>query len=414
MAKTPDPKPGTALDEDLFPIVGWAGLSGEMIRSDTLRDMAQAGFTVNHNLPTRSDPDPVDMLDLAREAGMRMLLAHPAYHVTAGFKLTAKKRREIESVVNRMKDHPALYSYHLVDEPRYGSLKVLGKVAAFVRELDPYHPAYVNHFPPIGGFGARSVEDFYAGVFEMLDPAFLSYDHYCICVAGGEEIESSGGEPWFFPEAHIRIKPDFYAALDLARRLALSHGVPFWAFTNAVRHGYYPTPTEGHIRFQLMSALAYGALGLEYFTYAHAGAMVRPDGTTTETWDIARKVNRDIQVWAPLLRTLRSVGVYHAGPAWPMTQGPPGDVVVAEGDPVCIGHFVGADELTYLLVVSKDPCAWSLAHLRVAGAEAIYELDPRTAQWVHPYPHQPERQALTLGPGEGRLLRVGGEGKGQF
>ena len=37
-----------------------------------------------------------------------------------------------------------------------------------------------------------------------------------------------------------------------------------------------------------------------------------------------------------------------------------------------------------------------------------------TGRFVHPYPHQPERQMLELAPGEGKLLRLGGEGEQLF
>ena len=38
-------KPKTVLDEELFPIMGWPGPSGDLIRDDVMRDMAEAGFT---------------------------------------------------------------------------------------------------------------------------------------------------------------------------------------------------------------------------------------------------------------------------------------------------------------------------------------------------------------------------------
>jgi hypothetical protein len=401
----------SVLDEDVFPIVGWAGVSGDMVRPDTMCAMAEAGFTINHNIGGQGDP--VALLDVAQEAGMRMLLAHPAYHVTGAFELTPEKKREIEDVVGRVRDHPALYAYYLRDEPRYADLPVLAPVVDLVRDLDPYHVPYVNHFPPVEGFGADSVEQFYEGVFGLLKPEFLSYDHYAICVATPDERKALADEPWFFAEEGIRLKPDFYSALRLFRSMSLARVVPFWAFTNALRHGYYPTPTEGHMRFQLMSALAYGALGLQYFTYAHGAAMVRPDGSTTETWEIARRINRDIHAWAPVLRTLHSRRVYHTGPLWPGTELPPLETLAADGDPACIGQFTGPDRVTYLLVVSKNPCSWSVVHLKMRGEEAISELDPRTGEWVRPWPYNPGRQPLTLAPGEGRLLRIGGESEGR-
>ena len=402
----------TVLDDDVFPIVGWAGLSGDMITPETMRDMRKAGFTVNHgNLKGR---DPVEVLDIAHAAGMRMIVCADVLHVDDGLVVTDERRQAIESLVRRIQDHPGLYMYHLRDEPRWKTLEPLAEVAKIVRTLDRHHPCYVNHNPPIGGREAATAEELIRKACELMPPDFLSYDHYVMCVASQDELRAEAGAPWMLPEAHLRIKPDFYQCLQCFRTLSQVYRVPFWAFTNAVRHGSYPPPTEAQIRFQLMSALAYGARGLQYFTYAYDSAMVRPDGSTTETWEMARRVNADIHAMAPLLRTLEPIGVYHSGPLWPMTERPPADLLKIEGDPALVGVFRGADGLLYLLVVSKNPCAWSMLNLKPFRPEPIFEFDVRDGSWARPYPRRPENQPLTLAPGEGRLLRLGGEGQSRF
>lgn len=402
----------TVLDEAVFPIVGWAGLSGSMLRADTMGDMRRAGFTVNMGGDERRDP--LELLDIAQGAGVRLIYQHPDLHVENDLVLSPERRQRIEQIVGRIKDHPALYMYGLRDEPPLKALEPIARVAELIRGLDDYHPCYVNHHPPIGGRGAATAEELLARAIELAPPDFLSYDHYPVCIASQSELQADAGAPWLFPEGHIRVKPDFYQCLECFRGLSRAQGVPFWAFTNAVRHGFYPTPTEGHIRFQLLSALAYGARGLQYFTYAYDQAMVRPDGSTTETWEIARRVNTDILAMAPVLRGLTSIGAYHGGPAWPMTQRPPLDLLQLEGDPCLVGTFRGGDGLVYLLVVSKNPCAWSLCYLKPFEPQPIFEFDVRTGAWAKPYPRKPERQPLALAPGEGRLLRLGGEGESRF
>jgi hypothetical protein len=411
----------TVLDEELFPIVGWAGLEGEMLRPDTMRDMAEAGFTVNHG--GDDSRDPVEVLDIAHESGVRMLYKNDTFHVCDDFKLTARRKREIEKLVAKIKDHPGLYMYYLRDEPKVHALEIIGKVARFIKELDPYHLCYVNQVAPSWTQGVPTIEEFYKRLFEVMDVEFLSYDRYPIRVADQATLDAHPNDPWYFPRHKLYVRPDFYQLLDFCRRMAMARGVPFWAFTNAVRHGYHPTPTEGHMRFQLMADLAYGASGLQYFTYAHDCAMVRLDGTTTETWKIARRINRDVHAWAPVLRKLRSIGVVHTGPLWPGTQFPPdmpehmipeSDLITAEGDPVVIGRFLGPDDQEYLILVSKNPCEWSVVHLRQAKPKPVFEFDVNTGTFRRPYPDLPDRQPLTLAPGEGRLLRLGGEGKQVF
>ena len=83
-------------------------------------------------------------------------------------------------------------------------------------------------------------------------------------------------------------------------------------------------------------------------------------------------------------------------------------------DPALFGVFRGADGLLNLLVVSKNPCAWSMLNLKPSRPEPIFEFDVRDGSWAKPYPRRPENQPLTLAPGEGRLLRFGGEGQSRF
>ena len=71
----------TVLDDAVFPIVGWAGPSGDMIRPDVMAGMAEAGFTVSHS-SLRGDVDEVlRALDVAAESGLRLQLQHPIWHV---------------------------------------------------------------------------------------------------------------------------------------------------------------------------------------------------------------------------------------------------------------------------------------------------------------------------------------------
>jgi len=408
-----DRRPSTVLDEDMFPIVGWAGPSGDMIRLEIMRDMRKAGFTVNFG--DAGSRDPIEVLDVVHQAGMRMIFNHPLLHVADDLVLTDERHSAVEALVRRIKDHPGLYMYSLRDEPRLKTMDPLGQMAEVVRQIDRYHPCYVNHHPPIGGRESATAEELLRLACKHMAPDFLSYDHYVMCVASQDELRAEEGAPWMFPEMNLRMKPDFYQCLQFFRGLAQVHHVPFWAFSNSVRHGSYPSPTEGQIRMQLMSALAYGAGGLQYFTYASDSAMVRPDGTTTQTWEMARRVNTDIHAMVPVLRKLESIGVYHTGPIWPMTERLPKDLLEIEGDPALVGVFRGRDDgLIYLMVASKTPCAWSMLYLKPFEPKPFFELDVRNGAWAKPFPRKPERQPLTLAPGEARLLRLGGEGESRF
>ena len=52
-----------------------------------------------------------------------------------------------DSVVNSIRNHPALYSYYLCDEPSTARFDELAATVSRLRGLDPDHMAYINLFP---------------------------------------------------------------------------------------------------------------------------------------------------------------------------------------------------------------------------------------------------------------------------
>jgi hypothetical protein len=389
-----------------------------MLRPDVMRGMAEAGFTVSHSGVNGGVDELRKALDAAAEGGVKLLIVHNAWHVGDDFKLDDERKAHIRALVEAVRDHPALYGYHLRDEPRYALLPLLAEVYAYLRKLDNYHALYINHFPPIEGWGAPTAEAFWRRYIETTHPQFLSYDHYAITIATAEELRAHQGEPNIFPAEKILIKPDYFDCLELLRQLSLAYHLPFWAFACSVRHGPYPTPTEGHIRWQMMNNLAYGAQGLQYFTYAHDAAMVRSDGTTTPTWEIARRVNRYVHQLAPVLKQLRNVGTFRTGSLWSSTRhlhrSHLPSFIECEGDPVSIGCFLDGIERVHLMVVNGSPCDWSRITLKVnVDTEKLYVFDFGDGKFKELWPPNPHNQMVTLAPGEGRLFKIGGEGLGQ-
>ncbi|HHE73086.1 MAG TPA: hypothetical protein ENL34_12480, partial [Chloroflexi bacterium] len=126
------------LDESIFPIVGWAGPSDDMIRPDVMARMAEAGFTVSHSR-VNGDLDAVRRaLDIAAESGVRLLLAHESWFVGDADVFTEARLAAVGEMVDAVKDHPGLYGYFLRDEPRYDQFPKLAKVHAFISERDLY------------------------------------------------------------------------------------------------------------------------------------------------------------------------------------------------------------------------------------------------------------------------------------
>ena len=166
---------------------------------------------------------------------------HQTWHVGDDYVFDADRQAQVAGLVDAIKDHPGLYGYHLRDEPRLHLIPLLAEVHAFIHERDPYHLCYINHFPPIEGWGAPTAEAFWRCYIEQIKPQLLSYDHYPIMVATSEEMETAGTKPNIIPHEKLIIKPDFFSCLELLRNLSNATNLPFWAFACSVRHGPYPT-----------------------------------------------------------------------------------------------------------------------------------------------------------------------------
>lgn len=412
------------LERDPFPIMAWPGPGGKMIRDDTFAALAEAGFTVSYSTP-RPQPEAVrQALDLAERHGLKLLLGHPSYCVGNDYVLSGEHKREIREFVESFSGHPAFYGYSLRDEPWFEHLSMLGEVEGWIRSLDDAHLVYVNHFPPIQGWGALTPEAFWRTYIACSRPRLLSFDHYPLTVADARTVESMRDRPNVFPEHKLVIKPDYFQCLDLLRNLSSLSGAPFWAFANAVPHGAYPAPTEGHLRFQLFHDLAYGAAGLQYFGYACNGGLIDKQGQTTPTWDIARRVNAELLRWGPLMKRLRNVGVFHNGPMWGgmrhlstqsahIIAGPAGAeevrtyhmAVDVGGDQVTAAYFQDPDGVPYIMLVNVNPCDYAAVTLH---------LDlPENRRLVYRNPLIPDGSAeirsgrlITIPAGDARLFAI--------
>ena len=149
---------------------------------------------------------------------------------------------------------------------------------------------------------------------------------------------------------------------------------------------------------------------------------IRSDGSTTKTWEMARRINREIHTLAPVLKGLTNIGTFHHGPLWSGTRALPRSEeplsVTVEGDPVSVGFFVrkgdGANSPRYVMMCNASPCDWARLSLKVnIGEEKLFCVDPKDGVIRELWPVNPRAQLVALSPGEGRLFQIGGEGQGK-
>ncbi|NLC58498.1 MAG: hypothetical protein GX774_16830 [Armatimonadetes bacterium] len=378
----------------------WAGPE---LTDAVARQMAEGGW----NLVWCSEKT----LDVAQRHGLRALLQDGLLSVAT--LRDPEKKAQLDALIARVKDHPALYAYFLGDEPNASAFPALGNLVAYLRARDPAHLAYLNLFPTYAsneqlGNQGDVVTAYQAHLRQyvgIVQPALISYDHY--------HFTSNGDGDQYFLN------------LGLIRQAALAAGVPFLNIVQAC--SWTPSmrvPNGDELRWLTYTSLAYGAQGISHYVYCwpgHTGMIANPDGTPTERYHAAKVHNRDFAAIAAQLQPLRSLGAYHLGnipegaqalPAdFPFTLDPPVPTVAYEPPkPIqgfCLGTFGPAGRAgqpgkpTHVVVVNLDYRQGTTTTLVGPGPLDVF--DPTTGEWTRA---SGRRAELRLPPGGGALVRL--------
>ena len=389
------PAPAVPAARD-FPIMSWDQTPGDDAQ---LRGMREAGLNVGGFCRATDIPR-------VRAAGLSCLLVDPAI---GAFDLRAvPDAAAVHATLARIAgDVPAdgtVLGLFLNDEPQSAQLPALGALVLGVRRQLPGVLPFVNLFPYREGQREWYADyETYVRALANAGAPFLSFDNYALSYAG--------------------MGDDFFNNLELVRKVALEKGIPFWACLQAVAHFGYLEPSDATLHLQVWSALAYGARGIEYFTYFtpqrgnyRLGA-IDTFGQRTATWDALRRVNGELAALAPLLLQLRSTGVYHF-PDVPvhgrplaestllrhvdMAKDEDGFVPPSVQARFLVGEFRDARGRDYLMIVNKD-----LAHS--FQFELDFRREVRATFRINPYTGQEEPMGFEqnwIAPGGGVLMRV--------
>ena len=243
-------------------------------------------------------------------------------------------------------EHPACWGYHLKDEPGATSFPGIAKTVAAIRKARPGKLSYVNLFPNAAGpkqLFTDTYEDYIRQSITVMDLDMISMNHY----------------PAMSPTDDTR--DEYCTNLAVMRRFSVEHRRPFWNFFNAMRFGGRTDPTEGKIRWQIYTSLAYGAKGIFYFSYwtptydgplkmepgqfAMAQGMIDLRGRRTRRYEQAKRINAGVKHLGRTLLKLTSTGVYRviaSDDASAILKDTPietiGEWVVTKGEPNRINH----------------------------------------------------------------------------
>ena len=269
-----------------FPIVAWTGITAS--DSDTwLKEMKGCGINVYLGWYDTIE-EVMTVLDNSEAAGTKAILNCDELFSNTG------------DVVARMKDHPALFAYHIADEPSVSDFPMLKEAVNKILSFDDSHPCYINLYP---NWAWGGIDDYLQKVNAFLTTVpqrFVSFDHYPIREIDGESS----------------VRPEWYKNLEDIRRVARAKKLPIWAFALSLAHYLedvtYPVPTLEELRVQQFSNLVYGAQGFQYFTF-HGIYKNSP----TQVYDKVKNVNASLQALSKIFLGAEIADVWHTGATIP-------------------------------------------------------------------------------------------------
>ena len=282
---------------------------------------------------------PLKALDIAQKTGIKLIASCP------------ELRKNPEETVKKLMKHPALAGYFLRDEPNRDDFAELGAWAKRIRATDDTHFCYLNLFPNYAPDEVLRTDGYreYVSLFNQEVPLqLLSFDHYPITDEG--------------------LRPEWYENLEIFSDEARKVGKPFWAFALSTGHGPYPAPTMGSLRLQMYSNLAYGAQGLQYFTYwTPAGdtffdyrkGPIGLDGKRTVAYDRVKAMNAEIENLTGVFLGAKVISVRHTGPKIPkgaqrLTRLPDRVKVLETDGQGAVVSLLENNGKTFLVIVNRD------------------------------------------------------------
>jgi hypothetical protein len=373
------------LAPEQFAIFPWGQTPGD---ADALRGIRECGF----NLAGFVAPE---HLDAVAAAGLKCIVLTPETSVVddaAGLGESEVQKR-VATLTARAAGHPAVFGYYLRDEPNVALYPALARWSEALRKADPKHVSYINLFPNYaspGQMGVPTYEEYVESLVTTVKPAFISYDHYALMDDGS-------------------LRDGYFQNLEVVRKAALKHDLPFWNIVLSNAHFHYAEPSEGGLRFQVYTTLAYGGRGISYFTYFgpavgnYRCAPVDQFGHKTPTWDMLRSVNLQIHRLGPTYLALKSVNVFHHPDVPPGGTGldTSRHLTALAGGRFVAGEFEGPGGRPFVLIVNKDlhGSTWFDVKFRQPGRIMLTSAyTGETAPWGG--------ENMWLAPGQGMLLSI--------
>ncbi len=203
----------------------------------------------------------IKMLELGEKYGLGVLVDDDRI---VGQESYIKTVEDVDSCLMEYVGYPAYIGNYIIDEPSYTELTQDSDIS---RDITVYAPSF-QKINELGFFAygnllpswvstKEAYQKYLAAYIEMCSPAMISYDHYPF----------DGGDNYDAAEL-------YFSNLTMIRQAAEANKIPFWSYIQCGAQwndsrarfdsdGYFPS--QGSFYWNVGTALAFGAKGIQYF-----------------------------------------------------------------------------------------------------------------------------------------------------
>ena len=227
-------------------------------------DWQDAGFNLAMTFEFRAEQDdPADMVELLDECerkGIQAIVCDKRTRYARYMEVGEEAfRAGVKQVVKEFGSHPAVFGFHVGDEPNGEAWESAINAFKIVRTEAKGKKGFINMFsswvtpecPSVIGTPLEEYEDKVVDFVRRSGADIVSFDCYAQCMYTDRDFEQD----------------EFLRNLRMFASAAKRTGAELYVSLLSVGHWNYRVPTQDDIRWQLNMAVAHGATGMFWFYF---------------------------------------------------------------------------------------------------------------------------------------------------
>ncbi len=405
-----------------FPLGFWNYVNAADQDASAVADWDDCGMTLtmspNYQAGESDRNQFISLLDEAHRRNIGIILRDSRTNWKGAAADPEGYRARFRAALADLGSHPAVFGFHIGDEPNQHTKDDAVTALRIANEEDPNHTSFLNQNP-------------YNAAIEAWVGAKDHYRQFLV------DFSREGGAKLLCYDCYYQMNPgdagveQYFTNLNVFSQAAKELGIPLWTTLLSVGHFRYRCPSEDDIRWQLYTALASGCKGILWFYFYMVNVVnyrlspIDEHGKRTPTFDSLSRVQqtflkREGQVM-PKLKVTKVAHINRAYGGYELFLKGQDElldwVTLTDDMPAIATWYVHEDGSRYFSLVNNSQRESAQVKITFKGEHALYRQDfgPKEQDLLHGGPGGDSRYAMEngkttvdtwLAPGQMVLYRV--------